>query len=124
MLDNAQESVKRFGPPASRLVTPESRILCVVLALSCVDANQASYPRNFPAVEHGEVGSNNVAKENTHQKLIPLEGCSTSEAVKFLTERWTAAVHQLDDSSADVSGELCAPAFYDYLNIVHLYFVE
>ncbi|RRT84958.1 hypothetical protein GW17_00043184, partial [Ensete ventricosum] len=30
---------------------------------------------------------------------------------------WTAAVHQLDDSSADVSGELCAPAFYDYLNI-------
>lgn len=51
------------------------------------EKSQASYPRNFPAVEHGEVGSNNVAKENTHQKLIPLEGCSTSEAVKFLTDR-------------------------------------
>lgn len=38
MLDNVQESVKRFVPPASRLVTPESPILCVVLALSCVDA--------------------------------------------------------------------------------------
>lgn len=29
---------------------------------------------------------------------------------------WTAAVHLLDNSSADVSGELYAFVLYDYLN--------
>ncbi|URE30956.1 hypothetical protein MUK42_05743 [Musa troglodytarum] len=61
------------------------------------------YPRKFSLAEHGEVGGNCVANDNTHPKLIPLDGCSASEAVTFLTERWAAAVHLLDNSSADVS---------------------
>lgn len=47
----------------------------------------APYPRNFTAVERGEIPVSNIANENTRSKLIPLEGCSSSEAVQFLAER-------------------------------------
>lgn len=51
------------------------------------EKSQEFYPRKVPLVEHGEVGGNRVANDNTHPKLIPLDGCSASEAVTFLTER-------------------------------------
>lgn len=51
------------------------------------ERNHASYPRNFTAVERGEIPISNIANENTRSKLIPLEGCSSSEAVQFLAER-------------------------------------
>ncbi|WOL00900.1 hypothetical protein Cni_G09613 [Canna indica] len=109
MLENASENVKRFVPPPSRNRSINrrrsgDRFDKVNYSHGADDEkSQASYTRNFSAVEHGEIGNNNVANENVHPKLIQLQGCSSSLAVQFLTDRWAAAVHLLEDPSSDVS---------------------
>ncbi|CAL9038782.1 unnamed protein product, partial [Musa banksii] len=122
MHEHVSENVKRFVPPPPRNRSinrrrPGDRYDKVNYAHGIdEEKSQEFYPRKVPPVEHGEVGGNRVANDNTHPKLIPLDGCSSSEAITFLTERWAAAVHLLDNSSADVSGELYAFVLYDYLN--------
>ncbi|XP_074556144.1 uncharacterized protein LOC141811959 [Curcuma longa] len=108
MLESVSESVNRFAPPP-----PRNRSLNRRKSGDRYDKpnysygldgekSQASYSKNFTAVERGEIPLTNIAKVNTHSKLIPLEGCSSSEAVQFLSERWAAAVHLLDDPATDV----------------------
>ncbi|XP_074563567.1 uncharacterized protein LOC141820186 [Curcuma longa] len=108
MLETDPENAKRFAPPPPRNRSLNRRKSGDrydkpnYSQASEGERNHASYPRNFTAVERGEIPISNIANENTRSKLIPLEGCSSSEAVQFLAERWAAAVHLLDDPSTDV----------------------
>ncbi|KAG6476679.1 hypothetical protein ZIOFF_065925 [Zingiber officinale] len=110
MLETDPENAKRFAPPPSRNRSLNRRKSGDrydkpnYSQASEGERNHASYPRNFTAVERGEIPISNIANENTRSKLIPLERCSSSEAVQFLAERWAAAVHLLDDPSTDVLG--------------------
>ncbi|KAG6479517.1 hypothetical protein ZIOFF_062983 [Zingiber officinale] len=93
MLETDPENAKRFAPPPSRNRSLNRRKSGDrydkpnYSQASEAERNHASYPRNFTAVERGEIPISNIANENTRSKLIPLERCSSSEAVQFLAEQ-------------------------------------
>lgn len=51
------------------------------------EKGQGSYSRNFSALDHGEAGNYCIQNETAHSGLIPLNGCSISEAYQLLNER-------------------------------------
>ncbi|XP_072981560.1 uncharacterized protein [Typha angustifolia] len=108
MIDSNPEGAKRYAPPVQRnrvLNRRKSGDRFEKTSYSYgVDGekSQASYSRNFPLVDHGEAGSN-IPNGSTRSRLIPIEGCCTSEAAHLLTERWAAAMHLYNDPSVDSS---------------------
>ncbi|WOL02405.1 hypothetical protein Cni_G11124 [Canna indica] len=114
MLDNVAENAKPFVHPPSRNRSISRRKSgdrydkAYNLHGTDGERSQVCYPKKFPAVEGGEIASSNDASENSHMNLIPLEGCSSSEIVQFLTDRWEATVCLLDDPSVEAPGELYA----------------
>ncbi|KAF6137523.1 hypothetical protein GIB67_031802 [Kingdonia uniflora] len=64
---------------------------------------QALFSRNVPTIDHGETGSSNYVNENQYPRLIPLEECSSSEAVQLMKERWDAVMHASSDPSIESS---------------------
>ncbi|KAE8695323.1 Glyceraldehyde-3-phosphate dehydrogenase A [Hibiscus syriacus] len=52
----------------------------------------------------GDAGSSAILNEDLHRPiLIPLEGCSRSDASRLLSYRWAAALHRYHDTSIDLS---------------------
>ncbi|KAH7670792.1 hypothetical protein IHE45_10G051700 [Dioscorea alata] len=60
---------------------------------------QASYSRNPPVVDQGDLGNSYYQNDSMNSRLIPLDGCSNSEAAHLLNERWLAAMNSYNDPS-------------------------
>merc|ERR1711879_1100370 len=73
------------------------------------EKNQHVPSRNIPVLDHFDIGSSNLMHENSHPRLIALEGCYRSEASQLLNERWAQAMHNYNDTSVDLSER---PAMY------------
>lgn len=48
---------------------------------------QASYSRNPPVIDQGDLGNSYYQNDSMNSRLIPLDGCSNSEAAHLLNER-------------------------------------
>lgn len=55
--------------------------------LSDVEKNQIAASRNGPVVDHKDTGGGNLVTENSHARLISLQGCCGSDAFQLLTDR-------------------------------------
>lgn len=109
MLENPTDapSVKRYAPPSQRnrvLNRRKSgdRFERVNYAFGNDGEKGQLSSKNIPGTDHGDSGSSNLT-ENSHPRLIPLDGCCSSEAVQLLNERWAAATHSYNDPSIDLS---------------------
>ncbi|KAJ0972943.1 hypothetical protein J5N97_020902 [Dioscorea zingiberensis] len=96
MENHHADNVKRYAPPAQR-----NRVLSRRKSGdrfekinhsygSDPEKIQASYPRSFPVVDHGDPGNNYYQSDSMNSRLIPIDGCSNS---------WTAAMHSFNDPS-------------------------
>ncbi|KAJ6793004.1 uncharacterized protein M6B38_196385 [Iris pallida] len=108
MLDGTQDPVRRYAPPSQRNRIHNRRKsgdkFEKINSYGIEgEKGQSSYSRNFSAMDHGEAVSNNIENENTRLRLIPIDGCCTSEAVQLLNDRWAAAMHSFNDPSIDLS---------------------
>ncbi|KAK8711784.1 hypothetical protein V6N13_147049 [Hibiscus sabdariffa] len=66
------------------------------------EKNQGAASRNNNLV--GDAGSSAILNEYHHRPaLIPLEGCSRSDASRLLSNRWAAALHRYHDTTIDLS---------------------
>ncbi|KAB2003860.1 hypothetical protein ERO13_D11G152400v2 [Gossypium hirsutum] len=66
------------------------------------EKNQGATSRNINPV--GDAGSSAILNEdNPRHALIPLEGCSRSDASRLLSNRWAAVLHRYHDTSIDLS---------------------
>ncbi|EEF37776.1 uncharacterized protein LOC8288304 isoform X1 [Ricinus communis] len=107
--------VKRYAPPNQRNRSLNRRKSGDRLdrsnSLFANDAekNQHVPSRNIPVLDHFDIGSSNLMHENSHPRLIALEGCYRSEASQLLNERWAQAMHNYNDTSVDLSER---PAMY------------
>eukprot|EP01018_Ginkgo_biloba_P015097 Gb_29048 [translate_table: standard] len=59
---------------------------------------------NVATLDRGGLsGTNNNNSENLLPGLVSINGCSNSEAMKLMNERWAAAMHSHNDQSLDVT---------------------
>ncbi|OMO89279.1 hypothetical protein CCACVL1_07941 [Corchorus capsularis] len=65
--------------------------------------SEKNQPRNNPVGDAGTGSSAILNEDLIRPALIPLEGCSRSEASRLLTNRWAAAIHRYNDPSVDLS---------------------
>ncbi|XP_030521392.1 uncharacterized protein LOC115734658 [Rhodamnia argentea] len=106
--DPSPAVVKRYAPPNQRNRSLGRRKSGEQLDrpnnfdVSDGEKNPTAASRNT-ANDQRDAGSSNLPKENPHSGLIALEGCSTSEASRLLTDRWEATIHSCNDSSIDSS---------------------
>ncbi|XP_020249844.1 uncharacterized protein LOC109827270 [Asparagus officinalis] len=106
---DAAAAVKRYAPPSQRNRSLNRRKSSEKFEKVNYphgiegEKGQGSYSRNFPAIDHGEAGINNIQKETARPRLIPLNGCSSSEASQLLNERWAAVLNSHNDPSVDLS---------------------
>ncbi|XP_066331994.1 uncharacterized protein [Miscanthus floridulus] len=59
--------------------------------------------KNLPPIVHHETFFSNVQNDYNQTGLVPLEGCSASEASQLLSDRWTAAMNMYNDQTIDPS---------------------
>ncbi|KAE8663260.1 hypothetical protein F3Y22_tig00112989pilonHSYRG00061 [Hibiscus syriacus] len=91
---DAAPIIKRYAPPNQR-----NRSL----------GRRKSGEKNLGAASRnnnldGDAGSSGILNEDHHRPtLIPLEGCSRSDASRLLSNRWAAALHRYHDTSIDLS---------------------
>ncbi|KAG8642091.1 uncharacterized protein LOC110627292 isoform X3 [Manihot esculenta] len=103
--------VKRYPPPNQRnrsISRRKSDRLDRSNSLYASDTEknqQYASPRNLPIIDHVDLGSSNVLKENSRPGLIALDGCCHSEASQLLNNRWALAMHNYNDVSIDLSGK-------------------
>lgn len=67
------------------------------------EKNQAFVSKSVHIVDHKVAGGSNLLHDISHQGLIALDGCCSSEASQLLNDRWAAAMKYHDDLSMDVS---------------------
>ncbi|KAI4962666.1 hypothetical protein ZWY2020_028338, partial [Hordeum vulgare] len=53
--------------------------------------------KNLPPIIHHDAFVSNAQNDYSHARLVPLEGCSASEASQLLSERWAAAMNMYND---------------------------
>uniref|UniRef100_A0A804PK76 Uncharacterized protein n=1 Tax=Zea mays TaxID=4577 RepID=A0A804PK76_MAIZE len=72
------------------------------------DGEKSNVPslKNLPPIVHHETFFSNVQNDYNQTGLVPLEGCSASEASQLLSDRWTAAINMYNDQTIDPSDEL------------------
>ncbi|XP_022771623.1 uncharacterized protein LOC111314479 isoform X2 [Durio zibethinus] len=65
------------------------------------EKNQVATSRSNPV----DAGNSAIVLKDDHPRpaLIPLEGCSRSDAYQLLSNRWAAALHLYHDTSIDLS---------------------
>ncbi|XP_043804753.1 uncharacterized protein LOC110627292 isoform X2 [Manihot esculenta] len=85
--------VKRYPPPNQRnrsISRRKSDRLDRSNSLYASDTEknqQYASPRNLPIIDHVDLGSSNVLKENSRPGLIALDGCCHSEASQLLNNQ-------------------------------------
>ncbi|KAL5665833.1 hypothetical protein ACJX0J_025941, partial [Zea mays] len=69
------------------------------------DGEKSNVPslKNLPPIVHHETFFSNVQNDYNQTGLVPLEGCSASEASQLLSDRWTAAINMYNDQTIDPS---------------------
>ncbi|KAK8327137.1 hypothetical protein V6Z11_A11G161600 [Gossypium hirsutum] len=91
---DAAPAIKRYAPPNQRNRSLGRR--------KSGEKNQGATSRNINPV--GDAGSSAILNEdNPRHALIPLEGCSRSDASRLLSNRWAAVLHRYHDTSIDLS---------------------
>ncbi|XP_012490978.1 uncharacterized protein LOC105803377 isoform X2 [Gossypium raimondii] len=91
---DAAPAIKRYAPPNQRNRSLGRR--------KSGEKNQGATSRNINPV--GDAGSSAMLNEdNPRHALIPLEGCSRSDASRLLSNRWAAVLHRYHDTSIDLS---------------------
>ncbi|XP_062222810.1 uncharacterized protein LOC133921797 [Phragmites australis] len=109
MADSNLDGIKRYTPPVHRNRANNRR-------KSGDRADKANYSfsndgekshvsslKNLPPIVHHETFFSNVQNDYNQTRLIPLEGCSDSEASRLLSDRWAAAMNLYNDQSIDSS---------------------
>ncbi|RZC56323.1 hypothetical protein C5167_015177 [Papaver somniferum] len=102
MLENPNDStipvsasVKRYAPPNQRNHGLSRRKSGGIDG----DKNQAA-SKNITITDQGDAGSSKFYPQGV---LIPLDGCSNSEAAQLLNTRWEAAMHAFNDPPLDLT---------------------
>ncbi|GMI66314.1 hypothetical protein like AT3G07580 [Hibiscus trionum] len=91
---DAAPAIKRYAPPNQRNRSLGRR--------KSGEKNLGAALRNNNLV--ADAGSSAILNEGHHRPtLIPLEGCSRSDASRLLSSRWAAALHRYHDASIDLS---------------------
>ncbi|XP_017631448.1 uncharacterized protein LOC108474069 isoform X2 [Gossypium arboreum] len=91
---DAAPAIKRYAPPNQRNRSLGRR--------KSGEKNQGATSRNINPV--ADAGSSAILNEdNPRHALIPLEGCSRSDASRLLSNRWAAVLHRYHDTSIDLS---------------------
>ncbi|KAK8588504.1 hypothetical protein V6N13_087421 [Hibiscus sabdariffa] len=91
---DAAPAIKRYAPPNQRNRSLGRR--------KSGEKNQGAASRNNNLV--GDAGGSAILNEDHHRPaLIPLEGCSRSDASRLLSNRWAAALHCYHDTTIDLS---------------------
>ncbi|OEL17369.1 hypothetical protein BAE44_0021613 [Dichanthelium oligosanthes] len=109
MADTNPDAIKRYTPPVHRNRANNRR-------KSGDRADKANYSynndgekshvpslKNLPPIVHHETFFSNVQNDYNQTRLVPLEGCSSSEASQLLSDRWTAAMNLYNDQTIDSS---------------------
>ncbi|CAN6245070.1 unnamed protein product, partial [Urochloa humidicola] len=109
MADTNPDAIKRYTPPVHRNRASNRR-------KSGDRADKANYSynndgekrdvpslKNLPPIVHHETFFSSVQNDYNQTRLVPLEGCSTSEASQLLSDRWTAAMNLYNDQTVDSS---------------------
>ncbi|XVE72614.1 hypothetical protein DITRI_Ditri11bG0052200 [Diplodiscus trichospermus] len=101
MLENPTPTASDSAPAIKRYAPPNQRNRSLGRRKSA-EKNQAATSRNIPVAD---AGSSSIVLNDHHLRpaLIPLEGCSTSDAYRLLSNRWAAALHRYHDPSIDLS---------------------
>ncbi|XWS47265.1 hypothetical protein CRYUN_Cryun14cG0137600 [Craigia yunnanensis] len=100
MLENPTPTAPDSAPAIKRYAHPNQRNRSL--------GRRKSGEKNQPAISRnnsgGDAGSSAILNDDHPlPALIPLEGCSRSEASRLLSNRWTAALHRYHDTSIDLS---------------------
>ncbi|XP_039010349.1 uncharacterized protein LOC120139077 isoform X2 [Hibiscus syriacus] len=101
MLENPTSTAPDAAPLIKRYAPPNQRNRSLGRHKSG-EKNLGAASRNNNLV--GDAGSSAILNEDLHRPiLIPLEGCSRSDASRLLSYRWAAALHRYHDTSIDLS---------------------
>ncbi|TVU29332.1 hypothetical protein EJB05_20895 [Eragrostis curvula] len=109
MADSNADGIKRYTPPVHRNRANNRR-------KSGDRADKANYPysndgeksnvpslKNLPPLVPHDTFFSNVQNDYSQTRLVPLDGCSASEASQLLSDRWAAAMNLYNDQSIDSS---------------------
>ncbi|XVF31973.1 hypothetical protein REPUB_Repub17cG0041600 [Reevesia pubescens] len=100
MLENPTPTAPDSAPPIKRYTHPNQRNRSLGRRKSG-EKNQgggaSATSRNNPVV--GDA----LNDEHPLPSLIPLQGCSRSDAFRLLSNRWAAAIHRYNGTSIDLS---------------------
>ncbi|XP_037452501.1 uncharacterized protein LOC119323037 isoform X1 [Triticum dicoccoides] len=104
MADSNPDSIKRYTPPVHRNRANNRRKAGADRAEKANysynnDGEKSHVPslKNLPPIIHHDAFVSNAQNDYSHARLIPLEGCSASEASQLLSERWAAAMNMYND---------------------------
>ncbi|XP_062219593.1 uncharacterized protein LOC133919262 [Phragmites australis] len=109
MADIIPDAIKRYTPPVHRNRANNrhksgDRTDKANYSFSN-DGEKSHVPslKNLPPIVHHETFFSNVQNDYNQTRLVPLEGCSASEASQLLSDRWAAAMNLYNDQSIDSS---------------------
>ncbi|XP_039849036.1 uncharacterized protein LOC120708018 isoform X1 [Panicum virgatum] len=117
MADTNPDAIKRYTPPVHRNRANNRRKSGGTFLPTQLDrADKANYSynndgekshvpslKNLPPIFPHETFFSNVQNDYNQTRLVPLEGCSASEASQLLNDRWTAAMNLYNDQTIDCS---------------------
>ncbi|XWS36653.1 hypothetical protein CRYUN_Cryun20dG0103700 [Craigia yunnanensis] len=113
MLENPTLTAPDSAPPIKRYAPPNQRNRSLALRKSG-EKNQVATSRNNPV---GDAGSSAILNDDhpLPALIIPLEGCSRSEASRLLSNRWAAALHCYHDTSIDLSDDVSNKQYWTFI---------
>ncbi|XP_073271002.1 uncharacterized protein [Primulina huaijiensis] len=100
-------TVKRYAPPnqrnrlLGRRKSGGDRLERANTYANDGERNHISSTKTNSTVDHGDAGANKRSGESHRSRLIPLHGCSNSEAFQLLNNRWTAAMSAYNNLPED-----------------------
>uniref|UniRef100_A0A0D9VI58 Uncharacterized protein n=1 Tax=Leersia perrieri TaxID=77586 RepID=A0A0D9VI58_9ORYZ len=107
MADGANpDGIKRYTPPVHRNRANNRRKSgdrAEKASYLYNDGEKSNAPslKNLPPIIPHETFFSNPQNDYGQTRLIPLEGCSASEASQLLNDRWVAAMNLYNDQSYD-----------------------
>ncbi|XP_022758865.1 uncharacterized protein LOC111305512 isoform X2 [Durio zibethinus] len=102
MLENPTPTAPDSAPAIKRYAPPNQRNRSLGRRKSGEKNQGAATSRNNNPL--GDAGSSAILNDDhLRPALIPLEGCSRSEASRLLSSRWAAVLRQYRDTSIDLS---------------------
>jgi hypothetical protein len=99
---NPVDGIKRYTPPVHRNRANNRRKAGgaeKAIYSYNNDGEKSHVPslKNLPPIIHHDAFVSNAQNDHSHARLVPLEGCSASEAAHLHSERWAAAMNSYND---------------------------